>query len=68
MTDNIVPFHQKARDVKALSEWLLADEPDSVMLFTMKDGKYLITTTELDDLTKLIGVLERMKYYLQANC
>ena len=62
--NNVIPILRHRDTVAETIEEVAADKPDMVLVFSMKDGKYIVTSSNLNDVTVLIGALERTKHYL----
>jgi hypothetical protein len=54
-------------EVQEIINELIESQPDSIIVFMLKDGNYALRVSEGPNLHATIGVLERMKHTLMAG-
>jgi len=59
---NVIPIRRDT--VKEVLEDIEREEPDVVVAFTIKEGKFLVHASNIDGVTYVIGALERVKHEL----
>jgi hypothetical protein len=57
----VVSLKDEKKAVKDVLEKAIAEEFESIMLFGIKDGRYRIMSTSMNDRLRVIGFLEAAK-------
>ena len=64
MTADIITLRPVRDTVAEVLDEVRDDAPDVLVAFSMKGSNYLVTVSNCDNVTLLIGALERMKAHL----
>jgi hypothetical protein len=61
---NVIPLRKIRDTVVEILDEVREDAPEVLIAFTLKNNEHLTITSNCDNVTLLIGALERMKFYL----